>query len=66
VFSTGLIEAYCPDCAELKLFEQPPCVDGHGADCPEWLCLTCGTALLIDMPVELVARLPRTLGSRAA
>jgi len=66
VFSTGLIEAYCPDCAELELFEQPPCVDGHGADCPEWLCLTCGTALLIDMPVELVARLPRTLGSRAA
>ncbi|MFZ0119564.1 MAG: hypothetical protein WAN20_11755 [Pseudonocardiaceae bacterium] len=66
MFSTGLIEAYCPDCAKHELFEQPPCVDGHGADCPEWLCLTCGTALLIDMPVELVARLPRTLGSRAA
>jgi hypothetical protein len=47
-----MIEGYCPDCAALEPFEQPPCFDGHGADCPEWLCLTCGTALLIDMPVS--------------
>jgi hypothetical protein len=66
VFTTATIEAYCPDCAELEAFEQPPCIDGHGADCPEWLCLTCGTALLIDVPAQPVERLPRTLGTRAA
>ena len=49
MFTAAIIEAYCPECAELETFEQPPCVDGHGADCPEWLCLTCGTALLIGM-----------------
>jgi hypothetical protein len=66
VFTAGMIEVYCPDCAELEVFEQPPCVDGHGVDCPEWLCLNCGTALLIDAPFELVERLPRTPASRAA
>jgi hypothetical protein len=63
VFTKAMIEVYCPQCAELGAFEQPPCVDGHGADCPEWLCLTCGTALLIDVPVE---QLPDTFHARAA
>ncbi|PZS38890.1 MAG: hypothetical protein DLM62_11295 [Pseudonocardiales bacterium] len=60
----AIIETYCPDCADLKAFEQPPCVDGHGADCPEWLCLSCGTALLIGVPVEPSMR--SAFGSRAA
>ncbi|MDQ2789339.1 MAG: hypothetical protein M3Y73_06390 [Actinomycetota bacterium] len=62
----AMIEVYCPECADLRVFEQPPCVDGHGMDCPEWLCLTCGTALLIGVPVELREQLPRTFSSRAA
>lgn len=66
MFTAGMIEMYCPDCAELEVFEQPPCVDGHGVDCPEWLCLNCGTALLIDTPCEPVTRPVRTFGSRAA
>jgi len=66
VFTPAMIELYCPECTELQAFEQPPCVDGHGADCPEWLCLNCGTALLIDTPLEPVARPVRTFGSRAA
>ncbi|MFN2477722.1 MAG: hypothetical protein ABR615_00900 [Pseudonocardiaceae bacterium] len=61
-----LTDLYCPECAELKAFEQPPCLDGHGVDCPERLCVTCGVALLIDLPVEPVARPVRTFGSRAA
>jgi hypothetical protein len=64
-FTAAMIEAYCPECADLEAFEQPPCVDGHGADCPEWLCLTCGAALLIDVPVAPVEP-PHTFGSRAA
>jgi hypothetical protein len=66
VFTPAVTETYCPECARIEEFEQPPCVDGHGADCPEWLCLTCGTALLIGVPVEPVERLPSTVGSRAA
>ena len=63
MFTTAMIEAYCPECAEFGAFEQPPCVDGHGPDCPEWLCLTCGIALLIGVPVE---QLPDTFHARAA
>ena len=39
---------HCPTCAEEQLFEQPPCADGH-ADCPEWVCLRCGFALLVGV-----------------
>ncbi|HEY6423698.1 MAG TPA: hypothetical protein VIY28_10725 [Pseudonocardiaceae bacterium] len=61
-----MIERHCPACATLEPFEQPPCFDGHGAGCPEWLCLTCGAALLIDMPVEPSEQLVRPFSSRAA
>ena len=40
----------CPACAEDRLFVQPPCVDGHteaGAECPEWACADCGTAVFV-------------------
>jgi hypothetical protein len=37
----------CPECETLRSFEQPPCPDGHGVDCPEWICTTCGDALLV-------------------
>lgn len=37
----------CASCAGERLFEQPPCADGHEAgECPEWVCLSCGHALL--------------------
>lgn len=62
----AMIEVHCPECAALKEFEQPPCLEGHGADCPEWLCLSCGTALLIGVPVEPQEQMPRAFGSRAA
>lgn len=61
-----MIEAYCPECAKHEAFEQPPCVDGHGVDCPEWLCLACGTAVLIDVPVDPVPPQQRLFDSRAA
>lgn len=65
-FTPAMIELYCPECVDFEAFEQPPCVDGHGADCPEWLCVICGTALLIDVPVEPVEQLARTFRSLAA
>jgi len=38
---------HCPQCADERPFERPECLDGHGADCPEWACVSCGTAILV-------------------
>lgn len=40
-------ELYCDTCEGVQPFEAPPCVDGHGADCPELACTGCGAAVLI-------------------
>ncbi|KAB1911760.1 hypothetical protein [Micromonospora sp. AMSO31t] len=40
-------ELPCDSCEGVVLFEAPPCVDGHGADCPELICTGCGAAVLI-------------------
>ena len=40
----------CPPCGEIREFVQPPCAEGHtedGGECPEWICVDCGSALLI-------------------
>ncbi len=36
---------HCTICSEERIFEQPPCVDDHDPDCPEWICVDCGAAL---------------------
>lgn len=38
---------YCATCRVDGTFEQPECGDGHGADCPEWVCVTCGDAFVV-------------------
>ena len=48
-FVTVLLQ--CPACVDERPFVQPDCVDGHAADCPEWMCLDCGTAVL-QFPVS--------------
>ncbi|WP_239347185.1 hypothetical protein [Frankia sp. Cj5] len=55
----GLTQRVCPECGDTRGFEQPPCVDGHGMDCPERACVDCGTALFVD-PRQIVARPERT------
>jgi hypothetical protein len=42
----------CPTCRRRQAFEQPPCKDGHGDDCPEWTCVVCGTALWVDLSAD--------------
>ncbi|MDQ3733745.1 MAG: hypothetical protein M3400_07060, partial [Actinomycetota bacterium] len=37
----------CRNCARTTEFEQPPCPDGHGSDCPEWYCTECGAATFV-------------------
>ena len=43
---------WCTTCEDDVGFEQPGCVDDHGGDCPEWVCVQCGDALLIGFPVS--------------
>jgi hypothetical protein len=55
----------CPSCGDERLFEAPPCIDGHGADCPELACLDCGYAVLLD-PETVLPRPFRPALSSAA
>ncbi|MEU1683076.1 hypothetical protein ABZ422_28855 [Micromonospora zamorensis] len=52
-------ELYCDVCEGVAPFEVPPCVDGHGADCPELICTGCGAAVVlvtaIAVPVTQLA-----------
>lgn len=53
--TTELLMLHCPTCARDCLAETPPCLDGHGELCPDRACVECGTALLLDAPLFLVA-----------
>lgn len=41
----------CRDCGSEAGFEQPPCAEDHGPDCPEWFCLECGSVLMVGPPI---------------
>ncbi|GAA1792894.1 hypothetical protein HC028_02045 [Planosporangium flavigriseum] len=61
------LELYCSHCATVCVFEQPPCRDGHDADCDEWVCTGCGDALLIaSFPPVRLERRPVATSPRAA
>jgi hypothetical protein len=36
---------FCSVCDGLRDFEQPPCDECH-EDCPELVCVTCGSAVI--------------------
>lgn len=38
---------WCSACRAEQEFEVPPCDDGHGADCPDLACVTCGAAVVL-------------------
>jgi hypothetical protein len=42
MFTTSLTWRHCAICGQHEAFEVPPCVDGHGADCPDLVCVGCG------------------------
>jgi hypothetical protein len=50
-------EFYCDTCEGVQPFEAPPCLDGHGVDCPELVCTGCGLAVLIATFAFRAARL---------
>lgn len=51
---------HCSTCGRKRLFERPPCVDGHGVECPEWACVGCGSAIVVglDLDIEFWAEAP--------
>ncbi|MEX5633782.1 hypothetical protein [Parafrankia sp. FMc2] len=64
---------HCPACGRDQRFEQPPCADGHGADCPERACVACGHAVFVGLvpaaapvPVTATAVAPAGTGTRTA
>ena len=38
---------WCPGCDIQTMFEQPPCEDGHGADCLDLACMECGFGITL-------------------
>jgi hypothetical protein len=54
---------WCSHCSTKTLFEQPPCEDGHGADCPDLACVECGSAIVLG---DLVGDLQVRPSTRAA
>ncbi len=48
---TGALTRHCSSCGTERTFQQPPCVDGHGDNCPEWSCVACGEVLLVGIPL---------------
>lgn len=45
-------ERYCPSCAAVVTFEQPPCPDDHD-ECPELACTLCGAAVFAAVAGDL-------------
>jgi hypothetical protein len=43
---------WCPECADERPFETPPCDDGHGTDCLDLMCLDCGYAVVVGVLVD--------------
>ena len=42
----------CPVCGGEAVLVTPDCADGHGAECPDRLCVACGLALFVDPPMR--------------
>ena len=48
---------HCSVCGQARSFELLPCADGHGADCPELVCVECGYVVVVaEAPAERAAR----------
>jgi hypothetical protein len=46
-----IVVRHCSTCRRDTMFEQPSCLDDHGKDCPELVCVECGDALLLGFAV---------------
>lgn len=58
--SAVLMAADCPLCGQSNALVTPDCTEGHGADCPDRVCLACGSALFVDPAVSVSAQTAQT------
>ncbi len=49
--ATVTIVRFCNTCRGDVPFEQPGCLDAHDSDCPEWVCVECGEAVIVGFAV---------------
>ena len=54
---------WCGDCRDERVFEVPPCEDGHGLDCLDLACVDCGSAVVVGV---LISHAPEILQVQAA
>jgi hypothetical protein len=54
------IGADCPLCGHSDALVAPDCTEGHGADCPDRVCMACGSALFVDPAVAVSAQTAKT------
>lgn len=57
---------HCTHCREERDFEQPPCGEGHGVDCPDLACIECGMAVVLPGSQTFVTEPGVTVELRAA
>lgn len=62
----NLALCHCSTCGDQSHFEQPPCVDGHGSECPERACVACGRATVVGFDVNVDVAVPVEVLRRAA
>ncbi len=51
----GMDIRWCGECKGERLFEVPPCEDGHGIDCLDLACAECGLAIVTGVHDDVVA-----------
>ena len=49
--ASAMIVRFCTTCRGDVAFEQPECLDGHGGDCAEWVCVQCAEAFVVGFAV---------------
>ena len=54
---------WCGDCQDDRVFEVPPCEDGHGLDCLDLSCVDCGSAVVIGLLIVDAPELPQVLAA---
>ena len=45
---------WCGECKDERVFEMPPCEDGHGPDCLDLACVDCGYAVVTGIHGDVV------------
>ncbi len=51
---------WCSVCEQEAPLEPFDCLDGHGADCPELVCVECGAVVVVGSLVEDEPVAPRS------